>query len=98
MARKGRGIEGLPRSPFPQRYPASGRAENQMVHELDADNRRGFGHAPREEEILRAGSWIAAWVGMEEHDAARAAKQALLEDFAGLDSSPMESAAIDLLL
>jgi hypothetical protein len=47
---------------------------------------------------LVAGCRVAAWVGMEEHDAAGATQQALLEDLARLDRGAVEGAAEDLLL
>src|ERR1700732_3067297 len=51
-----------------ERHPAPDAPEHQMVHELDADQRRRIGHPPREQEIRVARRRIAARVGMEEHD------------------------------
>jgi hypothetical protein len=68
-----------------------------MVNQLDADQRRCVGHPPGEQQVRIAWRRIAAWVGMEDHDAGGAAQQACLEDLARLDLGATKGTAEDLL-
>jgi hypothetical protein len=54
-----------PATLFLQRCPASGGAEHQVIHELDSDHYRRFGHAAREQPILGARRWVATGMGVE---------------------------------
>ena len=87
-----------PSSPGFDRQPAPDAPEHQVVHQLDAYQRRCIGHPPREQQIRVARRRIAARVGMEDHDAGGAAQQACLEDLARLDLGATEGTAEDLLV
>jgi hypothetical protein len=81
--------------PFPERRPALGAADDQVVDHLDSHHLAGRDHAAHEGAVLGAGRWIAARAGMEDNHAPSASQESLLEDLSRLDRGPAEGAAVD---